>query len=93
VRCPNASWLSAAVEGSLAHLLSILSSLLVGLVLTVVPWTPFWDANSMIYPHPHLRALVLSGFFRGAVTGIGLVNVLVAALELRHPLGPTDGHS
>lgn len=82
-----------AAERSLAHLLSILSSLLVGLVLTVAPWSPFWDANSLIHPHPNLKVVVLSGFFRGAVSGLGLVNVLVAALELKHLFGPSDGRT
>jgi hypothetical protein len=29
----------------LAALLSILSSLLVGVVLVFAPWTPLWDSN------------------------------------------------
>jgi len=66
----------------LAVLLSITSSLLVGLVLTVAPWTPFWEANWLLQPWPVLRALLLSGFARGAISGLGLVNVLVALADL-----------
>ncbi len=66
----------------MAALLSIGSSLLVGLVLIVTPWTPFWDTNWMLQPWPELRIVLLSGFVRGAISGLGLVNVLVALADL-----------
>jgi hypothetical protein len=66
----------------LAALLSIGSSLLVGLVLIVAPWTPFWESNWILQPWPALRVVLLSGFARGAISGLGLVNVLVALADL-----------
>jgi hypothetical protein len=66
-----------------ARALWILSSLLVGAILIAAPWTPtLWDLNSLIQPHPKMRAILLSPFTRGAVTGLGLVNVLLALHEL-----------
>lgn len=53
-----------------------------GLVLTVAPWTSVWDANWLLQPWAGLRSVVMSGFARGAVTGLGLVNVLVALADL-----------
>jgi hypothetical protein len=70
----------------LAHLLSIFSSLLVGLILVVAPWTALWDANYLLQPHPVARGLLLSAFARGAVTGLGLVNILLALHEARQRL-------
>jgi hypothetical protein len=67
----------------LASFLSILNSLLVGVILVVVPWTRLWDDNYLIQSHPTLRALVLSVFVRGAVTGLGVVNLLLGVSELR----------
>ncbi len=64
-------------------LLSILSSLLVGAVLVLAPWTALWDSNWLLQLWPGLRGVVLSAFTRGAVTGLGLVNVLVALGDLR----------
>jgi hypothetical protein len=64
-----------------ALLLSVLSSLLVGLILVVAPWTGLWDANYILPPHPVARALVLSAFTRGAVTGLGLVNIMLGLHE------------
>ncbi len=71
----------------MTHLLSALSSLLVGLILVIAPWWPsLWDANYLLQPYPFLRSLVLSPFSRGAVTGLGLVNVLLAFQEVREHL-------
>jgi hypothetical protein len=66
----------------LAALLSILSSLLVGVVLVFAPWTPLWDSNWLLQPWPALRAFLLSSFTRGAVTGLGLVNLLLALSDV-----------
>jgi hypothetical protein len=62
----------------LASFLSIVSSLVVGAGLVVVPWTALWDANYLLQPHPAVRNLLLSAFSRGAVSGLGLVNILLA---------------
>jgi hypothetical protein len=62
----------------------------VGIVLVVAPWTSLWDANYLLGPHPVLRVWLLSAFTRGAVTGLGLVNVLLAVHEAsqhRHRAG------
>ncbi len=67
-------------------LLSTLSSLLVGLVLVVAPWTALWDTNYLLQPYPLIRSWLLSEFTRGAVTGLGLVNILLAASEVYHLL-------
>ena len=69
--------------GDVTHLLSALSSLLVGIILVAAPWLPnLWDANYLLQPYPFLRSLVLSPFIRGAVTGLGLVNVFQEAREI-----------
>jgi hypothetical protein len=70
----------------LAHLLSILSSLLVGLVLLVAPWTSLWDSNWLLQSHPALRDLLLNAFTRGAVSGLGVVNILIALHDVRSHL-------
>lgn len=82
---------AAFAQEPLATFLSVLSSFLVGLILTVAPWTGWWDANYILPPHPAIRALVLSAFTRGAVTGLGLVNILLALQEAReHLMGADD---
>jgi hypothetical protein len=69
-----------------ASILSVLSSLLVGCILIVVPWTALWDANYLLQPYPALRALLLSGPVRGAVSALGVVNILLALDEAHEHL-------
>jgi len=70
----------------LALFLSALSSLLVGIVLIVAPWSPLWDGNMLVHPGSWLRAILLSPLTRGAVSGLGLVNILLAIDEARQLL-------
>ena len=71
----------------MATFLSALSSLLVGIVLVVAPWTILWEANYLLQPSPLLRTLLLSTFARGAVSGLGLVNIVLALDEARQLFG------
>jgi hypothetical protein len=66
----------------LAAFLSILSSLLVGLALVFAPWSPLWEANWLLQMWPAARSIVLSGFTRGAVSGLGLVNLVLALRDV-----------
>lgn len=70
-------------RSTLTAALSISSSALVGAVLVVTPWTNLWETNYLLQTHPWLRMVMLDPFARGAVTGLGLVNLLLAALEVR----------
>jgi hypothetical protein len=65
----------------LAILLSVLSSLMVGVILVVAPWTAWWESNYLLVPFPVVRTLVLSAIARGLVSGLGLVNILLALHE------------
>jgi hypothetical protein len=64
-----------------ATLLSVSSSLLVGAILVVAPWTPFWDTNYLLQAYPMLRVFLLHGAARGTVSGLGLVNIVLALHE------------
>ena len=70
----------------MASLLSVSSSLLVGLILVVAPWTALWESNYLLSPYPALRSIVLSAYARGGVTGLGLVNLAIALWEARQHL-------
>jgi hypothetical protein len=65
---------------------SVVSSLLVGAVLVAAPWTTLWEANYLLQPHAGVRAILLSPFARGAVSGLGFVNILLALHEARQLL-------
>ena len=65
----------------------------VGLVLTVVPWSTYWDRNYFSDLIPLLHAITTNDFVRGAISGLGVVNLAVALAELRSLLAArrTDG--
>jgi hypothetical protein len=73
-----------------AVFLSVLSTFLVGLILVVAPWTSLWEANYLLNPYPVLRTLLLSAFTRGTVSGLGLVNIVLALHEVRQHLHDGD---
>jgi hypothetical protein len=54
----------------------------VGVVLTVVPWSVYWDRNYFAETMPLLHVLITNNFVRGAVSGLGLVNLATALVEL-----------
>ena len=61
----------------------------------LIPWSTFWERNFFVEWSPALEALLTSNYVRGAISGLGLVNVAAALVELadffsnRAP-GPSD---
>jgi hypothetical protein len=54
----------------------------VGLVLALAPWSSYWDRNYFAESLPFMHAIVTNNFVRGAVTGLGFVNIGAAIAEL-----------
>lgn len=57
-----------------------------GLLLVLIPWSAFWDRNYFIEGSA-LAAVFTSSYTRGAVSGLGLVNVWAALAELADLFG------
>ena len=55
-----------------------------GMLLAVLPWTRVWTENSLVLSHPGLRAVLQHNFVRGAVTGLGLVDIWLGIWEAVH---------
>ena len=53
----------------------------VGVFLVVFPWSDYWSFNSLQAYWPTLEDYWEDPHFRGAITGLGLVNIYVALLE------------
>jgi len=54
-----------------------------GVVLLLAPWSPLWDRNALAQSLPPVaQALMVNNFVRGAVSGLGLVNMAAAIGEL-----------
>lgn len=54
----------------------------VGLLLIVLPWSAFWERNYFVELFPPLHAVITNNFMRGAVTGLGLVNLFAGFADL-----------
>jgi hypothetical protein len=54
----------------------------VGLLLVLVPWSRFWERNYFADLVPVLRVALASDYVRGAVSGLGLVNIWLALVDL-----------
>jgi hypothetical protein len=65
----------------------------VGFVLLVVPWSTYWDRNFFSQAWPALHALLTSNYVRGAVSGLGIVNVLAAVGEIAELFDGRPGSS
>lgn len=73
----------------LSQLLFVLFCLEVGFVLLLIPWTNFWDSNYFFTIMPQLNHFWLSAYLRGAVSGVGLINLWIGFYEVWHMKRPS----
>jgi hypothetical protein len=66
----------------LKRLLLVAYFIEVGLLLVLVPWSPFWERNYFLTALPALQDIVRNNYLRGAVSGLGVVNLLMGFNEL-----------
>jgi hypothetical protein len=62
----------------------VLYCLEVGIFLLVYPWMRLWDQNFLLQYSSYLRVVLLNDFFRGAVSGLGIANLILGAWEVAH---------
>ena len=53
-----------------------------GLYLLIVPWTDGWDTNYFSGLAPQLKAYWGNFYVRGAVSGLGVVNLYISLVEI-----------
>ena len=54
----------------------------IGFALVVVPWSAFWDRNYFAEAVPSIHAFITNNFVRGAVSGLGVINLIAGLGEL-----------
>jgi len=59
----------------------ILFCLEMGLVLLLFPWSSMWDRNYFFTLAPGWALIFSSSYLRGAISGVGLINVWIALTE------------
>jgi len=52
-----------------------------GVMLVVLPWTHIWTDNPLLTKSYTLHQLAQSGFVRGIVTGLGLIDLWIAMAD------------
>ncbi len=62
----------------------------VGLLLIVLPWSSFWERNYFVSVWPGLRIVLTNDFVRGAVSGLGVLNLLAGFSELVPVFAPRE---
>jgi len=53
-----------------------------GFALLIVPWSAFWDRNYFAGMVPAIHTVITNNFVRGAVSGLGIINLLSGISEL-----------
>jgi hypothetical protein len=59
----------------------------VGLLLVLIPWSRFWERNYFADVVPVIRFLITNNYVRGAVSGLGLINIWLALVEVAAIIG------
>ena len=72
---------------SFLHVLLTLDIFLLGVLLILLPWLGYWDHNFFLDKYPELIPVLLHPSMRGAVTGLGALDILLAASMLRGRTG------
>jgi hypothetical protein len=54
----------------------------IGLFLLVIPWTEYWDRNYLATLVPAWRRYWMNPYVRGAVSGLGMVNLWLSLAEI-----------
>ncbi len=49
-----------------------------GALLLYLPWSAYWEQNYFLSHYPSLMHIVLHPSFRGVVSGIGVLDILLA---------------
>jgi hypothetical protein len=68
---------------SFLHALLSFDVFLMGVLLILIPWLGYWDHNFFLDKYPGLIPFLLHPSVRGAVTGLGALDILAAGSMLR----------
>lgn len=53
----------------------------------MLPWSAFWESNYFAAAWPPLKSILTNNYVRGAVTGLGFVNLFAGFAELALAFG------
>jgi len=53
-----------------------------GYLLLGLPWSSYWENNYVLYLFPQIHSLVANPFFKGAIVGLGIDNILIGIHQI-----------
>src|SRR5260370_39497781 len=59
-----------------------------GAMLLYLPWSVYWEQNFFLRHYPSLMRIVLHPSFRGPVSGVGVLDILLAIGWIASRAGP-----
>ncbi|HVB08580.1 MAG TPA: hypothetical protein VNF00_06490 [Candidatus Acidoferrales bacterium] len=68
----------------LLRVLLLLLWLEMGLLIILIPWSNFWEANYFLTHYPSLIPILLNPYVRGAISGLGVTDAVLAVESFRH---------
>ena len=76
---------------SILRFFYVLLTLGFGVSLLVLPWSSLWDSNYLLYLYPKIRPIVVNPYFKGAVLGLGIANIMIGFKEIDYFRGISKG--
>ncbi|MBI3484459.1 MAG: hypothetical protein HY012_04830 [Acidobacteria bacterium] len=67
----------------LLRVLLVLLCFELGVILVLIPWSAFWERNFFLDRYPQLIPVLLNSYLRGAISGLGLLDIWIAATLVR----------
>jgi len=55
-----------------------------GLLIILFPWLDLWETNYFLNHYPSLIPILLNPYVRGAISGLGVVDAVLAVDSFRH---------
>jgi len=78
---------------SFLRVLLTLDIFLLGVLLIMIPWLDYWNQNFFLDKFPVLIPILLHPSVRGAVTGLGTLDIFLASNMLRGRADAVDGRT
>ncbi len=72
------------------RVLTVLLCFELGVILMLIPWSPVWERNFFLDRYPQLIPVLLNSYLRGAISGLGLLDIWIPAglIRRRSPARP-----
>ena len=70
--------------GRILKIIYILYCIEAGIFLLWLPWLSIWDVNFLTAIYPQILPVITNSFLKGAVLGLGIVNIMIGIHEVVH---------